>query len=110
MPINQRTRIIYHVGPSHDCHSIVQSGFVAGGEDTKEGRQTVFFTVDPVNEPREDEPHDVTKPRQVPYRNRWKSVPERSFWISLKSAQEKGLAFWQTRSNAIIPDNSVPAD
>ena len=32
------------------------------------------------------------------------------FWINLKSAQDKGSAFWQTRSNASILDNSVPAD
>ena len=27
-----------------------------------------------------------------------------------KCAQDKGLAFWQTRSNALILENSVPAD
>ena len=32
------------------------------------------------------------------------------FWINLKSAQDKGSAVWQTRSNASILDNSVPAD
>ena len=31
-------------------------------------------------------------------------------WINLKCAQDKGLAFWQTRSNALILENSVPAD
>ena len=31
-------------------------------------------------------------------------------WINLKSAEDKGLAFWQTQFNAIIFHNSVPAD
>ena len=35
---------IYHVGSSHDMHSIIQPGLILGGKDVKEGRQTVFFT------------------------------------------------------------------
>ena len=35
---------IYHVGSSHDMHSIIQSGLIPGGKDVKRGRQTVFFT------------------------------------------------------------------
>ena len=63
-----------------------------------------------MNEPQEDEPYDVTKPRQVPYRTRWKVYQNAVCWINLRSAQDEGLAFWQTRSNAIILHNSVPAD
>ena len=44
--------------------AIPSSNLIAGGKDTKEGRQTVFFTsVDPVNEPQTYEPHDVTQRR-----------------------------------------------
>ena len=64
---------IRHVGSSHDFNSRTRSGLIAGGKDSKEGRQTVFFTaVDLMKEPREDEPYDVTKPREVPYRLKWK--------------------------------------
>ena len=35
-----------HGGSSLCTHSIVHSEFVAGGKDTKEGRQTVFFTAE----------------------------------------------------------------
>ena len=43
---------IYHVGSSLDPHSIILSGLIAGGKDTKEGRQAVFFTaVNPMTEP-----------------------------------------------------------
>ena len=36
---------ICHVGSSHECHSIIQSSLIAGGKDTKERGQSVFFTV-----------------------------------------------------------------
>ena len=32
------------------------------------------------------------------------------YWINLKSAQDRGLVFWQTNSNAVVLDDSVPAD
>ena len=40
---------IYHVGSSHDAHSIVQSGLIPRGKEVKKGRHAVFFTaVNPV--------------------------------------------------------------
>ena len=74
------TEFINHVGSSGGCNSVLRAGFIAGGKDTKEGRQTVFFTaVDPMNE------RDVTKPRQVPCRTRWKVYQNAVCWINLKS-------------------------
>ena len=35
---------IYHVGSSHDLHSIIQSGLIPSGKDIKKGRHAVFFT------------------------------------------------------------------
>ena len=53
---------IYHVGSSQDCHSINRSDQIAGGKDTKEGRQSVFFTaVDAMNQLQKDL-CDVTLP------------------------------------------------
>ena len=63
-----------------------------------------------MNEPQEDEPYDVTKPRGVLYRTKWKVYQNAVYWISLKSAQDRGLAFWQTNSNAVILAKTVPAD
>ena len=37
-------------------------------------------------------------------------VPRGSLFYQPESAQGRGLAFWQTNSNAIILDDSVPAD
>ena len=34
---------IYHVGDSHDLHSIIQSGLIPGGKKSQENRHAVFF-------------------------------------------------------------------
>ena len=62
-----------------------------------------------MNEPQEDEPYDVTEPREVPQRTKWKMY-HAVHWINLKSAQDRGVACWQTHSNVTVLDNSVPAD
>ena len=47
-------------------------GLIAGGNDTKEGRQTVFFTaLDPTGDETQEEYDDFTKPRIVQYKNKW---------------------------------------
>ena len=56
-------------------HSILKSGLIAGGRESKEGRQTIFFT--PLNpfgdNPSEEEPSDdFSKPRKVHYHSKWK--------------------------------------
>ena len=64
---------LYHVGSSLNTHSIIHSGLNAGGTDTKERRQTVFFiALDPVNNSKEEEYQDVSKPRKIHYKNKWK--------------------------------------
>ena len=63
---------------------------MAGGKDSKEGRQTVFFTaVDPTNEPRKDESYDVNGPREVLYRTKWKFYQNAVCWITLKNTQDR---------------------
>ena len=43
-------QFIYHVGRARDQHSIAEAALVAGGNERKEGRQTMFFThLDPFN-------------------------------------------------------------
>ena len=84
---------------------------IAGGKDRKDGRQTVFFTAfNPMTDFQEEEYHDVTKPRKVQCKTKWKVFQDAEKWISLRNAQDQGLAFWQTRSNAIVLHDSIPAD
>ena len=46
----------------------------------------------------------------IPYRIKWKRRHDAVYWLSLKIVQSKGLAFWQTISNVIILNDSMPAD
>ena len=53
------------MGTSFTVNSILQAGLIAGGEDTKEGRQTVFFTPSyPTGDETEEEYDDLSKPRK----------------------------------------------
>ena len=61
------------------------------------------------DEPGEEYP-DLSKLRKVHCKSKWKIIQEAICWINLSKAQEKGLKFWQTRSDAIIFYDSVPVD
>ena len=58
----------------------------------------------------EREYQDVSKPRQVHYKIKWKVSQDAIYCINLRKAQDKGQKLWQTRSNAILLKDSVPAD
>ena len=45
---------------------------------------------------------DLSQARIAPYKNTWKRLQNTVFWCNLKLAQERGLQFYQTRSNAVI--------
>ena len=52
---------------------------------------------------------DLTKPRLAPYKQKWKVHQDTVYWVDLQLAQWKGLKFYQTRSNAIILFDTLPA-
>ena len=106
-------RFIYHVGLVRGQYSIAKIGFVAGGKEREEGRQTIFFTpLDPfISDADEAESvTDTTKPRKVKYQIHWIPEQDAVYWIHLFTAQDAGLEFWQTGSNAIITYQSVPRE
>ena len=53
--------------------------------------------------------YDVRKPTIEVYRNNWKIHQNTVIWCILRVAQLEGLQFYQTRSNAIIHYNTLPA-
>ena len=53
--------------------------------------------------------HDVTKPRIAVNKQNWETHQNAVYWANLRVAQKKGLTFYQTRSNAIILHNTLPA-
>ena len=43
-------------------------------------------------------------------KNTWKRCQNTVFWCNLKLAQQRGLQFYQTRSNAVILYDTLPAE
>ena len=52
---------------------------------------------------------DLTKPRLASYKQMWKVHQDTVYWVDIKLAQQKGFKFYQTRSNAIILYDTLPA-
>ena len=102
---------IYHVGCKFNLHSIVRNGLVPGGQNLSR-RQTVFFLpVDPRNEDHKDPEYiDFSAPRLSRFlQNAWKRHQDAVFWVDLYLGIKEGLMFYQTRSNAIILQGTLPA-
>ena len=58
------------------------------------------------------DPHelDLTKPRLASYKQKkWKRHQDTVYWFEKQLAQRKGLKFYQTRCNAIILYDTLPA-
>ena len=52
----------------------------------------------------------MTKPRLAQYMHKkWKKHRNTVHWVDMQLAQRKGLKFYQTRSNEIIPHDTLPA-
>ena len=53
---------------------------------------------------------DLGAPRLAQYMHEaWKKHQNTVYWVDIKFAQQKGVKFYQTRSNAIILHNTLPA-
>ena len=104
-------KYIYHVGCAINLHSIINSGLIPGGQNLSK-RQTVFFlSVDPMDKEHKDpETIDLEASRLARYMHTaWKKHQNTVYWVDIRLAQKKGLKFYQTRSNAIILHNTLPA-
>ena len=104
-------KYLYHVGCAINLHSIINSGLIPGGQNLSK-RQTVFFLlVNPMDKEHKDpETIDLKAPRLAQYmQTAWKKHQNTVYWVDIKLAQKKGLKFYQTRSNAIIFYNTLPA-
>ena len=52
---------------------------------------------------------DLTKPRLASNEKKWKRHQDTVYWVDIQLAQRKGLKFYQTRCNAIILYDTLPA-
>ena len=106
------TEYVHHVGNGKELRSIVNHGLTPGGVSLRTGRQAVFFTV--VN-PMDNQGGLGGNPVRLvtsknPYTNTWKHFQDIVCWCALKLAQRRGLQFYQTRSNAVILHDTLPAE
>ena len=53
---------------------------------------------------------DLTKPRLASYKQKWKRHQDTVYWVEIQFAQREGLKFYQTRCNAIILYDTLPAN
>ena len=101
------------MGRARDQCSNAEIGLVVGRKEREEGRQTIFLTpLDPSNSG-VDEAESITdtaKPRKVQYQIHWRPEQDAVYWIHLSTAQDAGLEFWHTGSNANITYQSVPKE
>ena len=94
-----------------NLHSIINNGLILGGQDSSK-RQTVFFLhVDPKDKDHQDLEHiDFSVPRRTQsLHSAWKKHQDPVFWVDMNLAIRTGLTFYQTRSNAIILQGTLPA-
>ena len=94
-----------------NLHSIINNGLIPGGQSSSK-RQTVFFLpIDPRDKGHQDLVKiDLNQPRRAQYlHSAWKKHQDAVFWVDINLAIRKGLKFYQTRSNAIILQGSLPA-
>ena len=70
-----------------------------------------FLPVDPRNEDHKDPEYiDYSAPRRARYlQNAWKRHQDTVFWVDIDLGIREGLMFYQTRSNAIILQGTLPA-
>ena len=52
---------------------------------------------------------DLTAPRLASHQKKWKVHQDTVYWVDIQLAQRKGLKFYQTRSNAVILFDTLPA-
>ena len=102
---------IYYIGCAFNLHSMINNGLVPGGQNLSR-RQTVFFLpVDPRNEDHKDPEYiDFSVPRRARYvHGAWKRHQDAVFWVDIDLGIKEGFVFYQTRSNAIILQGTLPA-
>ena len=104
-------KYIHHVGCAINLLFIINSGLIPGGQSLS-NRQTVFFLpVDSMDKEHKDPVViDLSVPRHAQYlHNAWKRHQDAVYFVDINLACEKGLKFYQTRSNAIILQETLPA-
>ena len=90
---------------------LFSNGLVLGGQNLSRRQSVFFLLVHPRNEDHKDPEHiDYSAPRHGRYlQNAWKRHQHAVFWVDIDLGIREGLMFYQTRSNAIMLQGTLPA-
>ena len=102
---------IYHIGCAFNLHSIINSGLKSGCQSSSK-RQTVFFLLVDTRDKSHKDPDKIglNVPRHAQYlHNAWKRHQDAVYGVDINLAIKRGLTLYQTRSNAIILQETLPA-
>ena len=102
---------IYHIGCAFNLHSIINNGLIPGGQYLSRRQTTFFLPTDPRDESHKDpENIDFSVPRVARYlHSAWQRHQDAVLWVDIDLSIREGLTFYQTRSNAIILQGTLPA-
>ena len=98
----------YHFGCTFNLHSIINNGLVLGGQNLSRRHSVFFLPVDPRDESHKDPEYiDFAVLRLARYmHSAWKR--DQDDFGSIYLGIREGLTFYQTRSNAIILQGTLP--
>ena len=102
---------IYHIDVLFNLHSIINNGLIFGGQNSSKRQTVLFLPIDPRDEGHQDLVKiDINEPRRAQYlHSAWKKHQDAVFWFDINLAIQNGLTFYQTRSNVIIFQETLPA-
>ena len=98
---------IYQIGCAFNLHSIIISVLIFGGQNLSNRRTVFLLPIDLRDKSHKDpEKIDLNVPRRGLYLHEaWKKHQDAVSWLAIR----KGLTFYQTRSNAIVLQGTLPA-
>ena len=101
---------IYHVGCALNLHFIISSGLIPGDQSLSKRQTGFFLPVDLIDKNHKDpDVIDLSVPRRAQNLHKaWKKHQDAVYCVDINPAIEKGLKFYQTRSNAIILQETLP--
>ena len=104
---------IYNIGCAFNLHSIINNGLIDLEVKIQAGDKQCSFCLliqETKNIKILPEHIDFSVPRRAQYvHSAWKKHQDAVFWVDIDLAIRKGLTFYQTRSNAIILQGTLPA-
>ena len=104
-------KYIYHVGCAINFTFHRQFRVDTWRSKLEQQTDSILSAVNPMDKNHKDpDTIDLNAPRHAQYMHKaWKKHRNTVYWVDIKLAQKKGFKFFQTRSNAMILYDTLPA-